>query len=290
MKSSLIILVLLIQVKLVFCQHDVMIKSIPTKFASFYHPLFENKLVSGQWIGDVYTPKGLDINLINGSGTFVLMDPNTKEVLFKFKGNADHGIWNGYMYYLEKSKRGNLFVEGNFKSGLLHGKVICKLIDGSYFAGTFHFGESNDKISLRKNNELLSTYCSGFNFMQFLKNESSQWQKCKRETTLDDPLYGAAIIISNIATLADKHTSIDKFMECVRLNDVEIFIKNPDFAMVGAEAIKSILKNPFWKDLSQEEIQFHLKHAVIENKYENLSKSFEYLSFLGCVIEESRKW
>ncbi len=290
MDKRLIILMLLLLAKTGIGQHEVTNKSIPTHLASFYHPFFDNKLVSGQWIGDVYIPTGLDVNLTNGTGTFALLDPKSNEILLKFKGNTINGIWDGYIYYLEKSKRGNLFIEGNFKGGLPNGKIICKLNNGTYFAGTFQFGKSFEKISLVKNNEVISTYCNGFDFMQYMKKDIAQLQKCKRETTLDDPLYGAAIIISSIATMSDKHTKIDKFMECVMLNDVEIFVKNPDFALVGAEAIKSVLKNPMWKDHSLDEIQDQLKQALIESQFEHLSKSIEFISFLGCLLEESRKW
>ena len=272
-----------------FSQHDLTNKTIPTKSASFYHPFFDNKLVSGQWIGDVYTPTGQEMKLTNGSGTFALFDPKSNEILFKFKGNTLNGIWDGYIYYLEKSKRGNLYIEGEFKSGLPNGKVICKLMNGSYFAGTFQFGKSYDKISFLKNGEALSSYCNGFDFMQYLKNDTSQFQKCKRESNLNDPLYGAAIILSNIAAVSDKHASIEKFLECVRLNDVEIFIKNPDFSLAGSEAIKSVINNTLWKNESLEEIQERLKQALLEQKYENLSKSIEFISFLSCLIEESRK-
>jgi hypothetical protein len=290
MKRILVFLILFPLGKHSICQNQTTPKSIPTKSASFYNPFLNNKLVSGQWIGDVYTPSGSEVKLTNGTGTFSIFNSQKNEFNLKFKGNTVNGIWDGYIYYMEKSNKGSLFIEGNFKSGLPHGQVICRFNDGNYFAGTFQFGKAYERISFSRNDEAISTFCEGFDLMQYINKDTSQFRHCKREMALNDPLYGAAIMISNIAEVSDKHVSIEKFLECVKLNDVEIFIKNPDFALAGAEAIKKVIKNPLWKNHSLEEIQEELLQAIVELKYENLSRSIEFISFLACVIEESRKW
>jgi hypothetical protein len=288
MKIGLILSAFLNFVIFGYGQHDFTKKSIPIQEASFYHPFLDNKLVSGQWIGNVFTPEGLQMQLTNGSGIFTLRDPQSDEVVLKFKGNTTNGIWDGYVYYFEKSSQGSFYIEGDFKSGMPNGKVICKLNDDSYIAGTFLEGKSFEKISVRKKNEATSTYCNGFDFMKYLKEDTAQLEKCKREVPLDDALYGAAIIMSHIASVSDQHTSIDKFMECMRLNEMEHFVKNPEYAEIAGKAIKGLMIRENWKRISLEDIQEQLKQTFIQKHYEHLASSEGYISFIGCLIEESR--
>jgi hypothetical protein len=290
MKKSIQLLSLILLTGSLFGQKQFTAKAIPAKAASFYHPFFENILVSGQWIGEVYTPSGMELNLTNGSGTFAQFDPSSNECNFKFKGNTTNGIWNGYIYYMEKTKKGNLFIEGEFKDGLPNGKMICRLSDGNYIAGTFMAGKSFEKVSLQKDKQAKSAYCNGFDFIQFLKNDASQLSKFTRETEVDDPLYGAAILLSNIATVSDKHSTIDQFLECAKLSQAVKLINNPEFAMAGADAVKAVFGNPLWKDKTIEDLQDQLKEYLVLRNYENLAQSDEFISFLGCQIEESRRW
>lgn len=288
MKKGFVVGIILVFFKLGYGQHDFTKKSIPIQVASFYHPFFDNKLVSGQWIGEVFTPSGLQVQLTNGSGTFALRDSISNEVVLKFKGNTTNGIWDGYVYYFEKSTQGNFYIEGYFKSGLPNGKVICKLNDENYIAGTFDKGKSFEKISVRRKDAVMSTYCNGFDFMLYLKNDTAQFDKCKRTVPLDDPLYGAAIFLSQIASVSDKHAGIEKFMECMKLNEVELFVRNSDFAEIASDAIKEIMMSENWKNKTLEDIQEQLKLTFVKKHYENLANSEGFISFLGCLIEESR--
>ncbi len=273
-----------------YCQSEFTTKSVLSKNAAFYHPLYDQKLVNGLWIGEVYNPKGLTLNLTDGPGLFSMYDTSNSNLYQRFKGKTVNGIWDGYIYYHEQTKEGNLFLEGEFKGGLPHGKIICCLDDNRFLAGTFHYGYSYNKISLYKTPEPVSLFCNGFDFLKFIKNDSSQLINCARETSLDDPLYACAIIISRLASFSEKHPSIDKFLECMRLNEVEPLLQSPEYSKAGADVIQFIMNNQFWKDFSLEEIQELCKVKLKDNHYENLSESLQFVSFLSCLMEECRKW
>ncbi len=243
----------------------------------------------GDWSGEINYVDGKPY--VNGEGTFKAVNAQNTNQWFRYTGKTKNGYPNGYGSYFEHIN-GTGLIEGEFYNGKLHGRCIIKTSSGTYISGNFKYGKLYGKGAIKSpESKLMEIECDGFDLSKMMSTGIIPREfPCTKEYDNSNILIGAAMVISSLAVLFDEHTSISDFINCASQYGVTSIVGNPIYAGAASEAINSLYssKGYSWVNMSQNSIENYLSAELKENGYSNLSNSIDFVSYVGCILSDSK--